>query len=692
MHKLFTLLRFVLLLHLSASFSSLFAQTFTGSGGIIPDDGNSINFPIVVIGLPSTIDTLNFGVEKVCIDATHPYVSDLSISLVAPDGTFIVLTSGNGGDQDNYTATCFNQRAETPIAAGTPPYTGTFKPQGQLGLFNNGQNPNGTWMLRILDTYPFADQGSLISCSITFSDTPATAFMLRSSNLPIVTINTHGLNIIDDPKIMADMGIIYNGAGVRNDVDDSLNNYNGKIGIELRGHSSQGFPQKQYGFETRDTSGDDLDVSLLGLPSEHDWILYAPYDDKSLMRNSLTYFLATGMGHYASRSVFCELVLNDEYMGVYVLMEKIKRGKNRVNIDKMNASDTTGDELTGGYLCSIDWADNAGWYSNFPPDQTKPVKDSVFYQYIYPKDDDIVPQQQQYIQQYVDSFETALSASYFQDSASGWRKYADENSFIDFFLINEVSKNVDGYRLSTFFFKDKNSKGGKLQMGPAWDFNLAWRNADYCGNDHFGGWAYRLTDFCEWDFPFWWKRLMEDTQFKNHLRCRYNELRSTVLDTSHIFNYIDSISLYVDEAQQRHFKTWPILGVYTWPNPSPLAQTYREELDLMKVWISERLTFMDFYVPGTCMPLTNGGNELQDTETAIRLFPNPATDRIEVQNYSSYSKMNLQIVNILGQVVYSGLLDGDHAEINIGTLQNGLYYLRCIDHGKLISAKAFAKF
>ena len=121
-----------------------------------------------------------------------------------------------------------------------------------------------------------------------------------SSNLPIVVINTNGQIIVDDEKITADMGVIYNGEGIRNNLTDPYNNYNGKIGIEIRGSTSQMFPKKQYAVETRDALGDDLDVSLMGFPEESDWILFAPYNDKSLMRDVLVYKIASSMGRYAS--------------------------------------------------------------------------------------------------------------------------------------------------------------------------------------------------------------------------------------------------------------------------------------------------------------------------------------------------------------------------------------------------------
>ncbi|MBL4654637.1 MAG: CotH kinase family protein, partial [Bacteroidia bacterium] len=146
-----------------------------------------------------------------------------------------------------------------------------------------------------------------------------------SSNLPLVIINTNGQTILDDPRIVADMGIIYNGIGNRNNLTDTSNNYDGQISIELRGSSSLGFPKTSFSLETQDSSGNNLNVSLLGLPKENDWVLYAPYSDKSLIRNVLTYKLGNDLDWYAPRTVLCELILNGQYWGVYVLTEKIKR-------------------------------------------------------------------------------------------------------------------------------------------------------------------------------------------------------------------------------------------------------------------------------------------------------------------------------------------------------------------------------
>jgi len=136
--------------------------------------------------------------------------------------------------------------------------------------------------------------GWFCCCTQLFSQDPA----FTSSNLPIVIINTNGGTIVDDPKINVEMGIIDNGPGVRNNMSDERNIYDGMAAIEIRGSSSQMFPKKQYGFELRADNGtDDNEQPLFGMPKEGDWILFAPYNDKTLMRDALSYRLARATGH-----------------------------------------------------------------------------------------------------------------------------------------------------------------------------------------------------------------------------------------------------------------------------------------------------------------------------------------------------------------------------------------------------------
>ncbi len=450
-----------------------------------------------------------------------------------------------------------------------------------------------------------------------------------SSSLPVVVINTNGQEIPDDPKITADLGIIWNENNARNSITDAPNHYNGKIGIEVRGQSSQMFPMKSYGLELWNSSGNSINRPLFGLPPESDWILYAPYNDKTLMQNFLAYTLSNQMGHWAAHCRYVELVLNGEYKGIYVFMERIKRKNGRVNIPSMGSSDNDGDAVTGGYIFSIDKEAN-GWFSAYPAGQG-----SIQYSYIYPKADNITDAQKGYIKNYTDSFENSLASAGYRDTVNGWRRFADERSFIDYFIVNELSRNVDGYRISSFFHKDRYSSGGKIKAGPVWDYDLAFRNADYCNGANVDGWSYKFNRVCPGDFwqvPFWWDRLMTDSGFTAALRCRWKEIRSSTLSISNLYQLIDSVVTLTTEARQRHFTQWPVLGQYVWPNPQPIPATYEEEISILKQWLLSRLDWMDKNMPnnGPCSDYPANVN----SSFIINRMPNPfrAGDNVLLQS------------------------------------------------------------
>lgn len=383
------------------------------------------------------------------------------------------------------------------------------------------------------------------------------------------------------------------------------------------------------------------------------------------------------MGWYASRCVFCELFINNEYKGIYVLMERIKQDVNRVNVSSMSPADSAGDALTGGYILKIDWVSSSGWTSPYPPVQPNTLNNTIFMQYVYPKDYDITIPQMNYIQSYVDSMEDALASPGFANPVTGFRKYADESSFIDYYLINEISKNVDGYRLSTYFNKQRNSLGGKIHMGPVWDYNLAWNNADYCNAQNYTGWALQITNYCQADIPFWFGRMLQDTNYTNNMRCRYEHLRSTLLDTTSLFSYIDSMAFYLDEAQQRHYETWPILGVYVWPNPQPLPTTYAGEIESLKIWIKNRLNWMDTFLPGHCYH--TGTESLSSTSPEPDVYPNPSGGTFRITIPSFTNQADIAISNLTGQTIYSTHLvpktPSGNSELDIRALSKGIYIL-----------------
>jgi len=422
-----------------------------------------------------------------------------------------------------------------------------------------------------------------------------------ASNLPIVIFSTNGQTIQDDPRIVCDLGIIYNGVGMTNNISDPFNDYNGKISIEYRGSSSQSFPKKSYALETQDINGNNNNVSILDMPVENDWILYAPYSDKSLMRNFLTFNLGNKMGNYTPRTVYCELVVNGDYQGIYILMEKIKRDNDRVDIAKLDTNDLAGDSLTGGYIIKVDkFTGTGGWGDSWQSNYNTIGGNSLTIQYHYPESDDMLPQQKSYIESYVDSFEYALSASFFADTTIGYNNYIDVNSFIDFYIVNELARNIDGYRLSTFMYKDRRSNGGKLVVGPLWDFNLAYGNAYYCDGWDTDGWEEDGNCADVGNNPFWFSRLLDDTIYQNKLKCRWEYLRAKTLHKDSLSNFIDSISFYLDSAQQRNFQKWNILGTYVWPNYY-IGNTYQGEIDILKDWIEDRLVWLDNNMPGNCI-------------------------------------------------------------------------------------------
>ena len=446
---------------------------------------------------------------------------------------------------------------------------------------------------------------------------------LTSSNLPIIVINTNGLDIPDEPKIMAEMGIIYNGPGQRNNITDPHNHYNGKVGIEIRGQSSQMFPQKSYSVDLWDDNGDGIDQSLFGLPAESDWVLYAPYTDKTLMRNFLAYTMSRELGRWAANCRFVEVMINGDYKGVYIFMEKIKRDAGRVNISRIRASDNTGDAVTGGYIFSLD-KEPDGWFSSIRPPNANNNATRQF-SYVTPKLEDITEAQKTYIKSYVDSFESVLRGPGYQDPVEGVRKFAELTSFMDFFFVNEVSRNVDGYRLSSYFYKDRNSKDRRIYAGPVWDYDLAYRNANYCSGSEVTGWAYMFNYVCPGDgaglIPFWWERLMTDTAYTSALRCRWEWARQHSLSLSRVNTMIDSVVNLLSEAQPRQHTRWPVLGQYVWPNPDPIPSTYEGEIAALKAWTKARLEWIDVNLPnvGACAdwPLNKPGTLI------VSAYPNP---------------------------------------------------------------------
>lgn len=428
----------------------------------------------------------------------------------------------------------------------------------------------------------------------------------EGSSIPYVNISSKGNTIVDEPKVPGSLFIFQNQEEI----------FSSNMGIEFRGSTSQRlFPKKSYGIELWDENGEDISEDIFNMGTEEDWILYGPYSDKTVLRNVLIYDLSNEIGQYAPQTQIVELSLNGNYDGLYIFMEKIKRDGDRLDIEKLEPTMTASSVVSGGYILKIDktsgdtsdpdWSGDSqyteelgfrseyGVYGNklnYGPYSAKHGEETYFL-YEYPKHEEINSAQKNYIQQYISDFEDALIAEDFSGSTRAYTDYIDVQSFVDFFILNEISANPDAYRLSTFMHKDRDQK---LKMGPIWDFNIAFGND---GRSATNTWIYRYNQSNPsdlWLVHFWWTKLMQDPQFRHAVKVRWDALKSGALSLDHINHKIDEWVTYLESNQaiSRNFERWDVIGE-SLPFNSFVGNSYQEEVDYVKNWIASRISWMD---------------------------------------------------------------------------------------------------
>ncbi|MGK0186991.1 MAG: hypothetical protein ACI9R3_002776 [Verrucomicrobiales bacterium] len=436
--------------------------------------------------------------------------------------------------------------------------------------------------------------GPVAESAFVFLDPEVQAF---TSNLPVVVAETAGMHIDSEyaPWVKRKYRAVH--TSIFEPSDDGRTYLNGEPGfaefgaMRVRGHSSAtNFPKKQYAWEVRDSRGEDKDVSVLGLPEESDWILAAPYSDKSLMRNVLAFEMGRklfGPGG-GSRTKFVELFMNQngdnvtmaDYQGVYVMTEKIKKGPGRLRIQGLSNLATDAETITGGYIFKID--KGLDW-----DEKVRTKLGALSVGFVDP--DEPNPLQKAYLEQFLNDYEKALMSDDIADDDPSYADFIDVESFMHLDWMVEIFREIDGWWISSYFMKDR---GEKMREMPVWDYNLSLGNANYSSGYLPIGWH---RDAHPSGGHPWFRRLHDDPELSHRSWQRYSELRKGLFSTENLMRMIDEHAAQLQEAAERNFRRWPILGRRVWPNAPGYRQraTYHAEIDWMKKWLTTRLEWID---------------------------------------------------------------------------------------------------
>ncbi len=411
----------------------------------------------------------------------------------------------------------------------------------------------------------------------------------EGGDLPVAVVDTSGQAIRDEPKIEGRLSLHAPPVGGLDALSEPALLFDEPIAIEVRGYTSQEFPKKQYGFETRDSAGSDADVSLLGLPAEADWILHAPFMDKSLMRNHLAYAFSRRMGRYAPRTEFLELFLLDHgaeapelahYRGLYVLTERIKRGVDRVDIESLEPAMATEPDISGGYL--LEWTQDKRLEPGEVAFSTRHAEALLVR---YPKPEDVSEAQVAWIRSYVEQLEASLALLDRDPDSDAFESFLELDACIDYFLLSELLRNHDVFVASTFVHK---ARAGKLIMGPLWDLDRAFGDVEFGGNWRATGWLMPSRG--------WGRELFQSRRFRQRYLERWREHRESGLDTAELVQLIGTTEQKLEAAAARNFEKWLVLGRYVKANRAPYSESFAEEIQKLTEWLEERAAWMDEHI------------------------------------------------------------------------------------------------
>ncbi len=416
------------------------------------------------------------------------------------------------------------------------------------------------------------------------------------THLPIVSINTNGTEIPGKPIYDENYNIIDHTLAADGtttikatlDVVDNETTYNhqnenvksmGDILIRVRGHSSRRFEKPNYFIKFVNSDGTNNAQSFLGMDSHHEWALHGPYLDKSLIRNYMWYNIAGEIMEYSPNVRFFELVLNGEYRGIYLALETITSGKEGARLSlSVNKKDNT----FSGYALRLDWGDT-GEESKLYPFTNYTTKAKTQHELVYPGIKNMTPELKESIKDEFSLFEKTLYSYDYNNENYGYKNYIDTDSFVDYFLINELTCNYDAGSLSTYIYKDTS---GRYKMC-VWDFNSA------C--DFYQESAMPTNDF-RINNTLWFKMLFMDIDFTDRVIERYHELRKTVFSDEYLYKFIDDTVEYLGPAIDRNYEKWG----YTFSEEYDLlhpternVRSYDASINQLKDFLKKRLEFMD---------------------------------------------------------------------------------------------------
>ncbi|GIJ28562.1 hypothetical protein Vqi01_37240 [Micromonospora qiuiae] len=501
--------------------------------------------------------------------AADDLVGDIRFSV--PSGTFsgevsVSLSTTVSGAQIRYTTDGRLPTAQSPLYSGSP-----------LRLTRTTQ----------LRAQAFVGQ--------TASGAPGTAmYVARNTaaahDLPVILIDSYGAGRPDRQYFDAATMIFEPSGGTTSLA--AAPTVATRAGFRLRGQSSAMFAKTPYRLEFWDNEDDDADYPVLGMPADSDWVLRGPFSDKALIRDAFVYDLGRQMGLPAPRYAFAEFYLNtdagpvgaDDYMGVYMIVETIKNSKNRLDLKKLRSDDRTLPRITGGYIFKFEWM--AAEEPTLPC--TGPA--ASCWNYLEVADPSpLMPEQRDWLRNHIQEFHNVLRAPNFADPATGYRAYIDVDSFIDQLIINELSREMDSYLRSAYFYKDRDTK---IFAGPLWDYDLSFGVGGYFANDQTSGWQYQQVRQ-----PMandWYNQLLRDPAFVNQVRLRWQTLRRGALSDASLQSRINALSTPLTNAAQRNFQRWPNLTTrMIGPFITPTASTWQGQVQYMRDWMLRRAAWLD---------------------------------------------------------------------------------------------------